>query len=388
MSLAGHALNPTDAARTAGRACLLDLLKAVGCVLIVAHHLAFYGPMSDVVMQAWPGFMAWLYDRARLAVQMFLVCSGFLTAASLSRMPALDLRAGLSLLWRRYLRLVMPLLAALSVVVVVSEIIRPGFDHASLSALPTWSQAWAHVALLQHVLDMEALSAGVWYVAMDFQLYASALLVFALAQQLHAWRPAVPAVLWQQRLWLVLVAGSLWWWSGQESLDDYAVYFYGAYGLGWLACKRRAQGFSRGTWLVLLALVVVAFGLDPRWRLVTAVAVAALLAGAPAAWLDAPASQSWGARLMQWLSRISYAVFVIHFSVSLAVNAFVTHFWPGQLWPNGLGMLASLGLSLWAGALVFRHVEQPRPDLRRWLTWLAVFMASVALAMKINSLAG
>lgn len=150
------------------------------------------------------------------------------------------------------------------------------------------------MALLQHVLDMEALSAGVWYVAMDFQLYASALLVFALAQQLHAWRPAVPAVLWQQRLWLVLVAGSLWWWSGQESLDDYAVYFYGAYGLGWLACKRRAQGFSRGTWLVLLALVVVAFGLDPRWRLVTAVAVAALLAGAPAAWLDAPASQSWG----------------------------------------------------------------------------------------------
>jgi peptidoglycan/LPS O-acetylase OafA/YrhL len=66
-----------------GRAWLLDVLKALGCVLIVAHHLAFYGPMSDVMMQVSPGLIEWLYDRARLAVQMFLVCGGFLTAASM-----------------------------------------------------------------------------------------------------------------------------------------------------------------------------------------------------------------------------------------------------------------------------------------------------------------
>ena len=33
----------------------------------------------------------------------------------------------------------------------------------------------------------------------------------------------------------MLVVASLWWWSGDDRLDDYAVYFYGAYGLGWLA---------------------------------------------------------------------------------------------------------------------------------------------------------
>jgi hypothetical protein len=47
-----------------------------------------------------------------------------------------------------------------------------------------------------------------------------------------------------------------------------------------------------------------------------------------------------------------------------------------------------LALSLCAGALVFKWVEQPRPSLQRWAVWVAVFMASVALAMKINSLAG
>jgi peptidoglycan/LPS O-acetylase OafA/YrhL len=241
--------------------------------------------------------------------------------------------------------------------------------------------------LLQHVLDMEALSAGVWYVAMDFQLYATALLVFALAQRLGIWQPGVPPALWRQRIWLLLTAASLWWWSGNESLDDYAVYFYGAYGLGFLAFKSRELGLSRKTWLVLLVLAAVALWLDPRWRLITALAAAALLAGSPTAWMAPPLSQAWWVRGIQWLSRISYAVFVIHFSVSLAVNAFVTHFWPGQLWPNGLGMLSSLGLSLCAGALVFAHVERPQPSLKRWAAWVAVFMASVAVAIQINSLA-
>ena len=387
MSSTNRLVAESGAPRTVGRAWLLDVLKAVGCVLIVLHHLAFYGPMSDVVMQVWPGLIEWLYDRARLAVQVFLVCGGFLTAASLSKLQKLDVRSSLTLLWRRYLRLVMPLLAALSVVVVVSEIIRPQFDHSSLSALPTWGQAWAHVALSQHLLNMEALSAGVWYVAMDFQLYATALVVFLLAQRLATASAAVPAV-WRQRLWLALTAGSLLWWSGNESLDDYAVYFYGSYGLGYLAYKSREIGFSRKTWTLVLGLTLLAWWLDPRWRLATALWAAALLARAPQSWLEASGVNDRMTQTVQWLSQRSYSIFVIHFAVSLAVNAFVTHFWPEQLWPNGLGMLASLGLSLCAGAVLFKWVEQPRPSLKRWAAWVAVFMVSVALAMKINGLAG
>lgn len=366
---------------------MVDLLKAVGCVLIVLHHLAFYGPMSDVVMQVFPGLIEWLYDRARLAVQMFLVCGGFLTAASLSKMQDLSVKDGLVLLWRRYLRLVLPLLAALSAAVLVSEIIRPGFEHPSLSALPSWPQAWAHVALSQHLLDMEALSAGVWYVAMDFQLYATALLVFYAAQQLAVRSVAAPAV-WRQRMWLLLTAGSLLWWSGNESLDDYAVYFCGSYGLGFFAFKSRDIGFSRQTWALVIALGALSLFLDPHWRLATALCVAALLAQAPQSWLQKPSSRTRAIRTVQWLSQRSYSIFVIHFAVSLAVNAVVTRYWPEQLWPNGLGMLASLGLSSLAGAAVFRHVEQIEPSLKRWAVWVAIFMASVAMAMQINSLAG
>jgi peptidoglycan/LPS O-acetylase OafA/YrhL len=370
-----------------GRAWLLDVFKAAGCVLIVVHHLAFYGPMSDVLMQVWPGLIEWLYDRARLAVQMFLVCGGFLTAASLAKLDHLSVRSAAALLWRRYLRLSLPLLAALSVTVLVSEIIRPGFQHDSLSALPSWHQALAHVGLAQHVLELEALSAGVWYVAIDFQLYALALLLVAVSSKLGAVYSGLSSDGWQRCLWTVLAAASLWWWSGQDSLDNYAVFFCGAYGLGWLAHHLRVQGFSAKAWAVLLLLGLVALALDPRWRLVTCWLVAALLAGAPVSWFEPrhiPASLQ---RSVQYLSRISYSVFVIHFGVSLLVNAGVTRHWPGQIWPNGLGMLASLGLSIGAGAVLFHFVEQPKPNVQRWAMWVLIFMTSVALAMRINNLA-
>lgn len=376
-----------QASHTPGRAWLLDVLKAVGCLLIVVHHLAFYGPMSDVVMQVFPGLIEWLYDRARLAVQVFLVCGGFLTAASMAKMQTLTVQRGLMLLWQRYLRLVLPLLAALSAAVLVSEIIRPWFDHRSLSALPNWPQAWAHVALSQHLLDMEALSAGVWYVAVDFQLYATALLVFFLSQGLASRTFEMPSV-WRQRLWLLLTAASLLWWSGNESLDDYAVYFFGSYGLGFLAFKRRDIAFSHKHWLLVILLGLFAWWLDPHWRLATALLVAALLAHAPQNWLQAPGSHLLGVRVVQWLSQRSYAIFVIHFAVSLAVNAVVTKLWPEQLWANGLGMLASLGLSIGAGAWLFEHVEQVRADVQRWLVWVAVFMTSVLVAMQLNSVLG
>lgn len=37
----------------------IDALKGLACLLIVLHHLAFYGPMSDVVHRHRP----WLADQ-------------------------------------------------------------------------------------------------------------------------------------------------------------------------------------------------------------------------------------------------------------------------------------------------------------------------------------
>ncbi|PUE13499.1 acyltransferase [Limnohabitans sp. WS1] len=399
-----HAVSSTAAQRPTGRSFLIDTFKAVGCLLIVLHHMAFYGPMSDVVARAWPALVSWLYDHGRLAVQLFLVCAGFLTAGSLSRLESLALPEALKLVLQRYLRLAIPLLAAFSFTVCVTEWVRPEFQHASLSAPPAWGQALAHLALLQHVLDMEALSAGIWYVAIDFQLYAMTLLsVVALKFWPLTWgTPSVHAL--RRAVWLGLTCASWWWWNLHTDLDDHGIYFFGSYGLGLLAWEARqslhrpwpetdsqppAHTQRRVIWVIFLAMGVVAWVMGPRLRMGLAFAVSAVLMAVPAAILSGQALQelsarrpglAWLGRAVVWLSTVSYSVFLIHFGVSLAVSAGVTALWPGVLWANALGMLASLTLSLLMGAGLYYGVERHAPTWGRWWVWTGLFIASVALA--------
>jgi peptidoglycan/LPS O-acetylase OafA/YrhL len=333
----------------------LDALKGLACVLIVWHHLAFYGPMSDVVYASAPGLMYWLYDYGRMAVQLFLVVSGFLAAASLAPQGSAIFEAPGPLILRRYARLVKPYLVALAACVLVAALLRPWFDHSSVPAAPTLFQLLAHGLLLQDLLGQESLSAGVWYVAMDLQLYAMAVLVFAATRHLRT-GAAVPA---GALAVLLLALLSLLVFNRQSSFDVTALYFFGAYALGMLAFwATREVGARRGLWLAAITVLgVLALGLEFRGRLVVAVVTALALV-----WLSGARQDAWPLcwlqqHPLQHLGRISYSVFLIHFPVCLLVNAVVSHFWPTQPVVNALGMLGAFALSLLAGQALYRWVE-------------------------------
>ncbi|SDM59369.1 acyltransferase [Polaromonas sp. JS666] len=333
----------------------LDALKGLACVLIVWHHLAFYGPMSDVVYGYAPGLMDWLYDYGRMAVQLFLVVGGFLAAASLAPKGTAVFDAAGPLILRRYGRLVKPYLVALAASVLVAALLRPWFDHPSVPAAPTLLQLLAHGLLLQDLLGQESLSAGVWYVAMDLQLYAVAVLVFAASRRLRT-STAVSA---GAMAVLLIALLSLLVFNRQPSFDITALYFFGAYALGMLAFwASREAGARRGFWLSAIAVLgTLALALDFRGRLVVAVVTALVLV-----WLSGAPQDAWPLRWLrqrrlQQLGRISYSVFLIHFPVCLLVNAVVSHFWPTQLAANALGMLLAFVLSLLAGQALYRWVE-------------------------------
>ncbi len=380
------------------RSFLIDAVKAVGCLLIVLHHMAFYGPMADVVAKAWPTVLWALEEHGRLAVQFFLVCAGFLTAGALARFEVLSPREALQLVGQRYLRLAIPLLAALSFTVLVTEWVRPDFDHASLSDAPDWGQALAHMVLAQQLLDMDSLSAGVWYVAIDFQLYAMTLLSLVVVKVCRA-LPVVPSA-WALRwsLWLGLTCTSLWCWNLNPDWDVHGLYFFGSYGLGLLAWEGRrrlqhaspnAQQQRLAIWLLFVLIVGLAWALEPRSRIATACWVAGLLMASPAAWMGQPMSEThqpalWR-RAVQGLSTVSYAVFLTHFGVSLLVSASVVSLWPELLWAHALGMLVSLLLSVAVGTLLYRWVERQAANWWRWWLWAGVFKASVALALLMNT---
>jgi peptidoglycan/LPS O-acetylase OafA/YrhL len=340
--------------------------------MIVWHHLAFYGPMSDVVHPFAPALMDWLYDYGRMAVQIFLVMSGFLVAASLAPQGVATFDSPARLIFRRYWRLVKPYLVALAVSVLVAALVRPWFAHASVSAAPTLLQLLAHVFLLQDVLGQEALSAGVWYVAIDFQLYAVVVLVFAFARRFqvqphaaadadaeaHAAANTTSASLGVS-LVLLLALASLLFFNRQSAFDITALYFCGSYALGMLAFWASSNlGVRRGFWLATMAVMGgLALALDFRGRLVVALVTAFGLAGLAGLSLNA-----WPVRWMQqrWLvqlGRISYSVFLIHFPVCLLVNAIVGYVWPTQLVANVAGLLLAFVLSLLAGSALYRWVE-------------------------------
>ena len=83
---ANVAASPRDARPADGQALehlqFLTVFKGLPAQLIVLHHLAFYGPMSDRVRPYAPLLIGWLDAHARLAVQVFLVIGGFLAARS------------------------------------------------------------------------------------------------------------------------------------------------------------------------------------------------------------------------------------------------------------------------------------------------------------------
>ncbi len=331
---------------TASRMPLIDALKAVASQLVLLHHMALYGPLAVAVAATFPEIAEWLTEYGRMAVQVFLVVGGFLAARSLS--PAAGaLRANpLPLIGRRYLRLVLPFMVAISLAVAVSALANQWLDDPAVPEQATPGQWLAHALLVHGVLGSESLSAGVWYVAIDFQLFALLALLLWLGRNRAG---ALLAV-------LGLAIISLVWFNRDSSLDNWAIYFFGSYGLGaaawWASTRPRAAG-----WLLLAAVIGgAALLVDFRPRIAIALAVALLLGGAR---LGGQLERWPASRVPAFLGRISYAVFLVHFPVLLLINAlFAAHpaedpaavaWWVMFAWVS----------CLWAGLAFHRWVELP-----------------------------
>lgn len=343
----------------------VDALKAIASRRIVLHHLAFYGPMSDTAARWLPGVFEALSEYGRWAVQVFLVLGGYLAARSLApagrwAAPAHPPR----LVADRDLRLVLPLAATLVLAVAGAALARAWMDHPSVPGAPSLGQVVAHLLLLQDVVGQDALSAGVWYVAIDLQLFALLVIVLWSVHRLAPRASAAVALPW---VVLAGIAASAFGFNREADFDMWAPYFFAAYGLGVLAAWWPSAGALRWAWgLGAVAMLAAALALDWRPRLGVAVVTAV--------WLVVP----WHRRLAEaravlarfqplvaWLGRISYSVFLVHFPVCLVVNAAFDRFVAEHPGWQGAGVLLAWASSVAAGALFYRWVEAPT---MRWVS--------------------
>lgn len=370
---------------TTSRMPLLDAVKGVACLLIVGHHLSRYGPLPEGAAALAPRVFGWLSQYGRLAVQVFLVLAGFLAAGSLAPEGALRIDKPLSRVFQRYARLVMPYLAALTFSVLVAAVVRPWLDDEVVPGPPGIAQLIAHGLLLQDLLGFDALSTGVWYVAIDFQLFVLALAAIGASEILQrrwALRPDTSRWL-MAGLLLAMVVASLAVFNRHAELDVTALYFFGSYGLGmfvfWIgrATRRSTWGFAV---LVLVLLGAATLALDWRSRIATALVTA--LAVVVIQRLDGLAPSAWphaGEPLVR-LGRISYSLFLIHFPVLLLVSAAVSHGAPVTPWVGMAGLLATGVLSIGAAVVLYRFVESRPATWRRLLGLFAGLLVCGVLA--------
>jgi peptidoglycan/LPS O-acetylase OafA/YrhL len=338
------------------RIVLIDLFKAVAAQLIVLHHLAWYGPMSDIAAHWAPWVSSgqiWLADYGRLAVAAFLAIGGFLAIQVLSPSGQPMDKSPLCLIGQRYFRLVGPYTVALVLAIISAAWARKLMVHDSIGAPPETWQVLSHLLLLQGWFDVESLSAGVWYVAIDFQLFGLlVLLLWGSAVVVRRFqRRAVSADFLSPLAVGLLGMASLFYFNRNPDWDVTALYFFGSYSLG-IGCYWATRTRTPYLWLLAIAAVTsFALYLDFRPRIAVALTVAMMLG------LAHLHLRLAGIRPLAYFGRISYALFLVHFPVCLLVNAFFTELGPSNPRLNALGMLVAWAASNVAAVVFYRHVE-------------------------------
>ncbi len=328
---------------------LIDALKALASQLIVLHHLAFYGPMSDAV-RPWAGpLVDALSAHGRLAVQVFLVVAGFLAVRGLAPGGVPKAFDPVTLVRRRWVRLAGPYLAALAIAVTAAALGRVLTDHDTVPGAPTLVQLLANAAMLQDILGQGALSAGIWYVAIDLQLYALLTVLLWLAH-----RSPVPGA--GPLLVIALGAASLLGFNRDAEWDAWGLYFFGSYALGALAGWAGPTRGGRAALAALAVLGAAALTLDFRTRIAVALATALLLAWGMPRGLGA---RRLASPILEWLGRISYSVFLVHYPVCMLVAAAAARWFADAPLPAALGLALAWVGSTAAGALFHRCVEAP-----------------------------
>lgn len=330
----------------------LDLLRALASQAIVWHHLAFYGPLSDSARDIAASLIDGLSQHARLAVQVFFVVSGYLTAAGLRDREPTGFREFWALIAGRYRRIGLPYLGAMVLAICANEVARHWMDHPSISARPSAGQLLAHVFLVHDLVGYEPLSAGIWYLAIDLQLTVLVALVFWLsARALGAARGPD----WGRAVLALLSVASLFWFNRRPELDHVAIYFMGAYGLGLITAWAQAGSISLRFFWLYATLLALAIAIDFRSRLLVALTTGLLLmVAAHFGWIG-----RWPrSRVIHWFARISYSLFLVHFPVSLVVNALWSSHLPNTPGLSLLGMCTSYLLSMLVAVLFYYQVER------------------------------
>jgi peptidoglycan/LPS O-acetylase OafA/YrhL len=353
--LTGRMTSSDNLSAPQSRLPLIDALRAVAANLITWHHIDLYGPLSHVATPRWTSDVAW---NLSLAVQVFFVVGGYIMARTMSSRTWSCRDTG-RFVARRYCRLVLPFLAAMVLAIGSRAAGRGWLPERVVDHPATWEQVLWDFVLLQDILGYQALSAGFWFIAIDFQLgviYVTLLYV----RDFVAWLSADSAG--ERANWLLLAAGwllaapAMFVFNLDPRLDIWAIYFFGPFFMGLMVYEGLKSTGSAVLFGLYVAMTAAALAFAWRWQLATALATAVALFSAGKLALMERWPQS---RLVARLGLSSYSLFLVHFPVLVFVSTIWARLGYATVTSAVVASVAAYVASLAAAEMFYRLVESP-----------------------------
>lgn len=338
----------------APRIAMLDAAKGIAACVIVAHHLTYYGRASDVAMELAPKTISFLYEHARMVVQLFMVLGGFGIAWSTVGKPR-NWKWPVSALVNRYLRLIFPYLVALGLLITAARFFGSLGDGNPLVDSISLLQVVTHVFFIHELFGFDGLSAGTWYLCIDLQFAALFFVLYTLAwftrEHFH-WK--IEAT--QLMSWVIIPMGilSAFIWNRNSAFDWSILYFFSSFVLGVMVAWERRQTIPSWVVLAFCTMLCIAAYLDFRPRLLVAMVSAAFV------WNCVRLGDKCRlSPFFDWLGQISYSLFLVHYVVCGFILEFADEWIGGNPWRALLILGFAFFASIAAGAILNFSVERP-----------------------------
>jgi peptidoglycan/LPS O-acetylase OafA/YrhL len=368
-------LRPTETSTAAGmklppatpRFAFVDGLRGFSALAIVIFHIWNYEPAPYPAFEYTP----WIVDATfrhvlRTAVQVLLVISGFVVAYTLRK----TLVTPQEIVWflgRRVVRLMPAYWVTIAIIILVDILCQQVWNLSSpFDGTVSVKRLSAHLTLLQDIMGDEALSAGIWTICIEMQFYVVAILGWGLAQNLVS-RPdpntARPSVWGLMAVFVPAALVSLFYFRSLKGTDPFVVRFLWMFFLGMVTWWTLDKTIPEEVYAMVIA-VGLAELINSEWRIPNAVALTTSLAIFTAGKLGRfPSWLNW--RWLQYLGRISYSLYLIHFPVCHLLTGV------GWKWCNDsptpfqadVILLVSLLASVGAAHVLYMLVEAPS---NRW----------------------
>ncbi|MBK8169269.1 MAG: acyltransferase [Sandaracinaceae bacterium] len=338
------------------RFLLIDALRAFAALWVVAHHWYYRNLVAEGATPFIEPFHA-VFREGWLGVSVFFVLSGFVITHSIRGATITPAYLGRFAL-RRSLRLDPPYWVAI-VATIVLNIVSSSITHERLAPTPGAAEIAAHVLYVQHFFGIKDIVGVFWTLCYEIQFYL--LLVIATGLAARFGRLAVFG-----SLWLFAMACGLGWipLSSAFSFAQWPLFFLGV--LTYWSCIERslslplAAGIALATFLPLISIG------DHHTVLRTSVALATALLIAAGALKHFLGTLSLG-RVMQFLGKISYSIYLLHMVVGTrAVHLVMRHYgYHLNVRQSMLAIVIGLVVTITGSYLNYRLIEKPAQNLSR-----------------------